>query len=58
VMIFYGCQFAYFVRLQISPALVLPKWMIYSIVPFSGGVLMLHGLAFFVKDLKGNAGDR
>jgi len=52
VMIFYGCQFAYFVRLQISPALYLPKWMIYSIVPFSGGVLMLHGLAFLVKDLK------
>ena len=58
VMMFYGCQFAYFVRLQISPALYLPKWMIFGIVPFSGGVLMLHGLAVFVKDLKGDSGDR
>ena len=58
VMIIYGCQFAYFVRLQISPALVLPKWIIYSIVPFSGAVLMLHALAFFVKDLKREADDR
>lgn len=57
VMIVYGCQFAYFVRLQISPALVLPKWIIYSIVPFSGAVLMLHGLAFIVKDMKESAGD-
>ena len=58
VMIFYGCQFAYFVRLQISPALYLPKWIIFSIVPLSGGVLMLHALALFVKDLKGDSGDR
>ena len=52
VMIVYGCQFAYFVRLQISPALYLPKWIIFSIVPFSGGVLMIHALALLVKDLK------
>jgi len=58
VMIFHGCQFAYFVRLQISPALYLPKWIIFSIVPFSGGILMLHGLAFFVKDFKGDRRDR
>lgn len=58
VMIVYGCQFAYFVRLQISPALYLPKWIIFSIVPFSGGVLMLHALALFVKDLKGDGRDR
>ena len=58
VMIVYGCQFAYFVRLQISPALYLPKWIIYSVVPFSGGVLMLHALALFVKDLKWGSRDR
>ncbi|MDF1590599.1 MAG: TRAP transporter small permease [Desulfobacterales bacterium] len=52
VMIVYGCQFAYFVRLQISPALYLPKWIIFGIVPFSGGVLMLHALALFVRGLK------
>jgi len=58
VMIVYGCQFAYFVRLQISPAMYLPKWIIFSSVPLSGGVLMLHALALFVKDLKGNSRDR
>ena len=58
VMIVYGCQFAYFVRLQISPALYLPKWIIFSSVPLSGGVLMLHALALFVKDLKGDNHDR
>ncbi|MEW6672858.1 MAG: TRAP transporter small permease [Thermodesulfobacteriota bacterium] len=58
VMIVYGCQFAYFVRLQISPALYLPKWIIYSIVPFSGGILVLHGMAFLANDFKGTAGDR
>jgi TRAP-type C4-dicarboxylate transport system permease small subunit len=58
VMIVYGCQFAYFVRLQISPALYLPKWIIFCIVPFSGGILLLHELALFVKDLKGDSSDR
>ena len=58
VMIFFGCQFAYFVRMQISPALNLPKWIVYGMVPISGGILMLHGLVFFVKDLKNNEDDR
>ena len=30
VMVFYGYRFAYFVRLQISPALSFPKWIIFS----------------------------
>ena len=49
VMVVYGVQFAYFVRLQISPALYLPKWIILSIIPLSGLILMVHGIAFLVE---------
>ena len=52
VMIFYGCQFAYFIRLQISPALQLPKWIILSIIPISGFILLVHGITFLVNELK------
>ncbi|MCP4351765.1 MAG: TRAP transporter small permease [Desulfobacterales bacterium] len=52
IMIFYGCKFAYFVRLQISPALQLPKWIIFSIIPISGFILMIHNLAFLADELK------
>jgi len=58
VMIVYGVQFAYFVRLQISPALVMPKWIILSIIPFSGAILFLHAMAFLVADLTGTSRDR
>jgi TRAP-type C4-dicarboxylate transport system permease small subunit len=58
VMIVYGTQFAYFVRLQISPALNLPKWTVYSIVPFSGLILLVHGLTFLAEHLKGVGRDR
>ncbi|MGD9210112.1 MAG: TRAP transporter small permease [Desulfobacteraceae bacterium] len=51
VMIFYGCRFAYFVRLQTSPALQLPKWTVMSIIPISGLILMLHGVTFLVDSL-------
>lgn len=57
VMIFYGCQFAYFVRLQISPALQLPKWMIFSIIPMSGLVFLLHGLTFLLNEFKRGSRD-
>ena len=52
VMIWYGYQFAYFVRLQISPALYLPKWIILSIIPISGLILMTHGVTFLLEELK------
>lgn len=58
VMIIYGCQFSWFVRLQISPALHLPKWIVYSMVPVSGSVLLLHGLVFLIKDVSCDADDR
>ena len=53
VMIFFGVKFSYFVRLQISPALYLPKWIIFSIIPISGLILLVHGLAFLFSELKG-----
>jgi len=57
IMIFYGCQFAYFVRLQISPALQLPKWIILSILPVTGLILLVHGLTFLVNELKRGSRD-
>jgi TRAP-type C4-dicarboxylate transport system permease small subunit len=51
VMIIYGWQFAYFIRLQYSPALQLPKWIVLSIIPVSGIVLSIHGLFFLANAL-------
>ncbi len=58
VMIFFGWRFAAFVRLQISPALNLPKWIIFSIIPVSGAILLLHGLSFLAATLTGGDRDR
>jgi TRAP-type C4-dicarboxylate transport system permease small subunit len=57
VMIFYGYRFAYFVRLQISPALYVPKWVIFSIVPLSGLILMIHGVTFLLQELERGSRD-
>lgn len=57
VMIFFGYRFAYFVRLQISPALYLPKWIIFSIIPISGCILTLHGINFLLQELAGEQRD-
>lgn len=52
VMTIYGLKFAYFVRLQISPALQLPKWIVFSIIPISGIILIFHAAAFLQADMK------
>jgi len=57
VMIIYGYRFAWFVSLQISPALQIPKWIILSIIPISGLILMIHAAAFFIAELKRAAHD-
>jgi len=49
VMVWYGCTFAYFIRVQTTPALSLPKWLIFSIIPISGVLFSLHGAAFLLK---------
>ncbi|MCF6188801.1 MAG: TRAP transporter small permease [Desulfobulbaceae bacterium] len=52
VLVISGLQFAWFVRLQISPALAIPKWIILAVIPASGAVLLVHGLVFFLKTLQ------
>ena len=54
---FYGFQFSYFVRLQISPALYLPKWIVFGIIPLSGIIFMIHGVTFLVDEIKGKDRD-
>jgi TRAP-type C4-dicarboxylate transport system permease small subunit len=54
IMIWYGTAFAWFVRLQISPALLLPKWIPHSIIPIAGAVLFIHALAFLAAEVLGN----
>lgn len=57
VMIIYGYKFAWFVRMQISPALQIPKWIILSIIPISGAVLMIHAASFLLSELRGKTHD-
>ena len=57
VMTVYGCKFAWFVRMQISPALQIPKWIILSIIPISGVILMIHAATFLFTELKGGSND-
>lgn len=52
IMLYYGTVFAVFIRLQTSPALGLPKWITFSIIPFSGLLLCLHCLAFIALELQ------
>ncbi|MEE4240104.1 MAG: TRAP transporter small permease, partial [Desulfopila sp.] len=58
VMLYHGSTFAFFIRTQISPALALPKWIIFSIIPFSGALFFLHCLVFLLATLAGNDDDR
>lgn len=53
VLIYHGTAFTHFIRFQISPALNLPKWTIYAIMPLSGVILALHAIAHLSEELKG-----
>lgn len=53
VMVVYGYQFAHFVRLQVTPALGLPKWLPHAIIPISGAILAVHALGFLVREASG-----
>ncbi len=57
VMIVFGARFAHFVRLQISPALGIPKWIPHAILPLSGVLLALHALAFLAAEVAGGERD-
>lgn len=51
VMIVFGLQFAHFVRLQVTPALGLAKWIPHAVVPLSGAILALHALDLLVREV-------
>lgn len=51
IMIGYGVKFAYFIRLQTTPALGLAKWIIFAIIPASGILFTLHGVAMLFHEL-------
>ena len=52
LLVLYGAQFAYFVRLQISPALQLPKWIVMLVLPVSGLLMLLHALAAITAEIQ------
>lgn len=52
LLVIYGAQFAYFVRLQISPALQLPKWIVMLVLPVSGLLMLLHALAAILTAIR------
>lgn len=52
VMVYHGSAFAYFVRHQISAALALPKWIVFTVIPLSGALFILHGLVFLLAELQ------
>lgn len=49
IMIWYGWSFAYFIRAQTTPAMSLPKWLVFSIIPLSGLLFSLHVTAFLLR---------
>jgi len=57
IMVWYGGRFAWFVRLQITPALGWPKWTIMAAVPAAGLVFWVHGLAMVIETLTGKGED-
>ncbi|MFC1859844.1 TRAP transporter small permease [Thermodesulfobacteriota bacterium] len=57
IMIVYGFKFSYFVRLQITPALHIPKWIILGIIPLSGLIFLCHGLNFLLNEFTGSGRD-
>ena len=54
IMVIHGIQFAVFIRLQITPALAIPKWIIMGIIPLSGAIFMVHGVRFLAKEIQGD----
>ncbi len=57
VMLYHGTAFAFFVRAQISPALAVPKWLIFGIIPCSGALFFLHCLVFLLASIREDSHD-
>lgn len=47
-----GARFAHFVRLQITPALQLPMWIVLVVLPVSGMLLILHAAAAIAAEFR------
>lgn len=58
VMIWYGTAFAHFIRLQISPAMGLPKWLPHAVVPLAGAIMACHALNFLLRELTARPEER
>ncbi|PID73193.1 MAG: C4-dicarboxylate ABC transporter permease [Desulfobacterales bacterium] len=52
VITWYGIQFSWFVRLQITPALQLPKSVFFAAIPAAGLALLLHALCFLAEEIR------
>jgi len=52
IMVISGSQFAWFIRMQVSPALSMPKWIILIIIPLSGSLFCVYALLFLLKTLQ------
>lgn len=52
VMVISGTQFAWFIRMQVSPALSIQKWIILIVIPLSGLLFFVYALLFFLKTLQ------
>lgn len=55
IMVWYGSGFAYFIRMQTTPALSLPKWLVFLIIPVSGVIFLLHGTALLLNTSSGRS---
>jgi TRAP-type C4-dicarboxylate transport system permease small subunit len=58
VLIWQGAIFSHFVRLQISPALALPLWLVVVVIPVAGVILVCHCLLFLCRELRETGDDR
>jgi TRAP-type C4-dicarboxylate transport system permease small subunit len=52
VLIVSGIQFSWFVRMQVSPALSIHKWIILLVIPLSGIIFFIYSVFFFLKSLQ------
>lgn len=48
-MVISGVQFSWFIRMQVSPALSIHKWIILIIIPLSGILFFTYAVLFFLQ---------
>lgn len=55
LMLVCGVKFAYFVRLQYTPALGIPKWLPHAAIPLSALIMLVHCLGMLRRAKPGSA---